>query len=435
MRLQESVQFVTAKLPEIFSSDRADVTTTESLKFITALGEVTLASAPAAARHASIQSLLATLTSMCQAMPMRVQQVCAYALLDTFNSSLWTLHRKAMQSKSEEHINATITYRFLYEQRVAGMSLMLNMLPDIEKKSAHMSEVSEKLTLLKEDFTSFDEELIWHHAIYGESVATLRWQFADMNFWLANVDAWKQRVGEVEPRLKWKASIEKQRFKKFLLSRKSPKFRIPFYVVPSVMKPIPENEMLSEIEQYEHALFNHKTPKPLPEFGGASVYAHYAFSCLEQNQPLKALGAFRKNVMLNLKNPDAWINLGVGNFLANTLHRAKFCFEKAYTLREDIFTTNDLAVAYASLGLREKARNLWKKYLKNETAIEPTYNAATLLLAENNMLDAGKLFQWCGERDKAHGETAFNMAVVMEREAKDFLAERYFALAAKLGVK
>ncbi len=435
MGLQESVQFVMAKLPEVFSAERADVTTTESLKFITALGEVALVSAPPAHLQASIQSVHGALMSACQSLPERVQQVCNYTLLDTFNSSLWTLHRKAVQSKTEEHINATITYRFLYEQRVAGMSLMLDMLADVEKTSVRVGKIMEKLTLLKEDFEAFDEELIWHHAIYGESVATLRWQFADMNFWLANLDAWKQRVGEIEPRLKWKATIEKQRFKKFLLSRKSPKFKIPFYVVPSVMKPMPESEMLSEIEQYEQALFNHKTPKPLPEFGGASLYAHYAFSCLEQNQPLRALAVFRKNLMLNLKNPDAWINLGVGNFLANTLHRAKFCFEKAYSLREDIFTTNDLAVVYASLGMREKAKNLWKKYLKNETAIEPTYNIATLLLAENNLLEAGKLFEWCGAHDKAHGETAFNMAVVMEREAKDFLAERYFALAAKLGVK
>ncbi len=435
MRLQESVQFVTAKLPEVFSSHRADVMTTESVKFITALGEVARACAPPAHLQSSIQSVHDALMSACQALPERVQQVCNYTLLDTFNSSLWTLHRKALQSKSEEHINATITYRFLYEQRVAGMSILLDMVADVEKTSVRVGEIVEKLTLLKEDFAAFDEELIWHHAIYGESVATLRWQFADMNFWLANVDAWKQRVGEVEPRLKWKASIEKQRFKKFLLSRKSPKFKIPFFVAPSVMKPIPENEMLSEIEQYEHALFNHKTPKPLPEFGGASVYAHYAFSCLEQNQPMKALAAFRKNAMLQLKNPDAWLNLGVGNFLAGTLHRAKFCFEKAYALRDDIFTVNDLAVAFASLGMRDKARSLWSKHLKNEAAIEPTYNIATLLLAENNLLEAGKLFEWCGAHDKTHGETAFNMAIVMEREAKDFLAERYFALAAKLGVK
>ncbi|MFQ3607044.1 MAG: hypothetical protein SNJ55_00245 [Chloroherpetonaceae bacterium] len=434
MRLQDSVQFVTAKLPEVFSSERVDVTTTESLKFINALGEIALAPAPAALQ-ATVQSLLATLASACQAMPVRVQQVCAYTLLDTFNSSLWTLHRKVLQTKSEEHINATISYRFLYEQRVAGMTLLLGMLPDVERTSVRMSEVTEKLALLKEEFIAFDEELIWHHATYGESVGTLRWQFADANFWLANPDTWKQRVGEIEPRLKWKSALEKQRFKKFLLSRKSPKSKTPFYALPSVMKPIPESEMLSEIEQYERALFNHQTPKPMSEFGGASVYAHYAFACLEQNQPMKALGAFRKNVMLNLKNADAWLNLGVGNFLAGTLHRAKFCLEKSYALRDDIFTANDLAVVYASLGLREKAKSLWSKYLKNEVAIEPTYNVATLFLAENNLLDAGKLFQWCGERDKAHGETAFNMAIVMEREAKDFLAERYFTLAAKLGVK
>ncbi len=437
MRLQDSVQFLTAKLPEVFSSERVervDVTTTESLKFINALGEIVLTTAPGAL-HASIQSLLAKLASACKAMPMRVQQVCAYTLLDTFNSSLWTLHRKASQTRSEEHIHATISYRFLYEQRVAAMTHLLNALPDVERTSVRMSEVTEKLTLLKEDFIAFDEELVWHHALYSDSIATLRWQFSDMDFWLANPDTWKQRVGEIEPRLKWKAALEKQRFKKFLLSRKSPKSKTPFYALPSVMKTIPESEMLSEIEEYERALFNHQTPKPMREFGGASVYAHYAFACLEQNQPLKALAAFRQNVMLDIRNADAWLNLGVGNFLAGTLHRAKFCFEKAYALRDDVFTANDLAVAYASLGLRDKAKRLWSKYLKNETAIEPTYNIATLLLAENNLIEAEKLFQWCGEHDKAHGETAFNMAIVMEREAKDFLAERYFTLAAKLGVK
>lgn len=436
MRLQDSVQFVTAKLPEIFSSERADVTTTESLKFINALGQVALVTASASAGFQdSIKSLMASLTSACRANPARVQQICTYTLLDTFNSSLWTLHRKAAQTKSEEHLNATIFYRFLYEQRVAAMQLMLSVLPDIEKTSVRMGEVIEKLELLKEDFVAFDEELVWNHAIYAETVETLRWQFTDMNFWLANPDMWKQRVRELEPRLKWKAMLEKQRFKKFLLSRKSPKFKVPFYVLPSVMKPLSESQMVSEIEQYEQALFNHQTPKPLPEFGGASVYAHYALSCLEQNQPLKALALFRKNLMLNLKNADSWLNLGAGNFLAGTLHRAKFCFEKAYTLRDDIFTANDLAVVYATLGLREKARSLWKKYIKNEAAIEPTYNTGTLLLAENNLIEASKLFEWCGEHDKAHGETAFNMAIVMEREAKDFLAERYFTLAAKLGVK
>ncbi|MGQ9805185.1 MAG: tetratricopeptide repeat protein [Chlorobiales bacterium] len=435
MRLQESVQFVKAKLPEIFSSERADVTTTESLKFITTLGEVALATAPAAALHPSIQSFMAALSSACQAMPIRVQQVCTYTLLDTFNSSLWTLHRKASQTRSEEHLNAVVSYRFLYEQRIAGMTRLLSALPDVERTSVRIGEVTEKLDLLKEDFISFDEELIWNHAIYGESVETLRWQFTDMNFWLANPDMWKQRVGEVEPRLKWTKAMEKQRFKKFLLSRKSPKTKTPFYVLPSAIKPMSEADMLSEIEQYEQALFNHQTPKPMPEFGGASIYAHYALLCLEQNQPLKALALFRKNLMLNLKNPDSWLNLGVGNFLAGTLHRAKFCFEKAYTLRDDIFTANDLAAVYATLGFREKAKSLWKKYIKNEAAIEPTYNTGTLLLAENNLLEAGKLFQWCGEHDKAHGETAFNMAIVMEREAKDFLAERYFTLAAKLGVK
>lgn len=431
MRLQDSVQFVTAKLPEVFSSERVDVTTTESLKFINALGEIALA----ATLDASIQSLLATLASACQVMPVRVQQVCTYTLLETFNLSLWTVHRKSLQTRSEEQVNATISYRFLYEQRAAAMTLLLNALPEVERTSVRMSEVTEKLALLKEEFKSFDEELVWHHAIYDESVGTLRWQFADTKFWLANPDAWKQRVEEIEPRLKWKGTLEKQRFKKFLLSRKSPKSKMPLYILPSVMKPIPESEMLSEIEQYEHALLNHQTPKPMREFGGALVYAHYAFACLEQNQPMKALGAFRKNAMLNLRNADAWLNLGVGNFLAGTLHRAKFCFEKAYALRDDIFSANDLAVVYALLGLREKARSLWSRYLKNEVAIEPTYNVATLLLAENNLLDASKLFQWCGEHDKAHGETAFNMAIIMEREAKDFLAERYFTLAAKLGVK
>jgi len=425
-----------AKLPEVFSSERADVTTTESLKFINALGAIVLSSQTDALRS-SIQSLFATLTSASQANPTRVQQICTYTLLDTFNSSLWTLHRKALQTKSEEHVNATISYRFLYEQRVAGMTLLLSMLPDVERTSVRMSEVIERLDLLKEDFISFDEELVWHHALYGESVETLRWQFADANFWLANPDEWKRRVGEIEPRLKWKTQLEKQRFKKFLLSRKSPKSKMPLslYALPSVMKPIPESEMLSEIEQYEHALFNHQTPKPMREFGGASVYAHYAFACVEQNQPLKALAFFRKNLMFNLKNPDAWLNLGVGNFLAGTLHRAKFCFEKAYSLHPDIFAANDLGAVYASLGMREKAKSLWSKYLKNETAIEPTYNFATMLIADSSMIEASKLLQWCGERDKTHGETAFNMAVVMEREAKDFLAERYFALAAKLGVK
>jgi tetratricopeptide (TPR) repeat protein len=437
MRLQDSIQFATAKLPEVFSSERADVTTTESLKFIITLGEIALATAPATTLHLSIQSLIETLTSACQANPTRVQQICTYTLLDTFNSSLWTLHRKALQTKSEEHVNATISYRFLYEQRVAGMTLLLSMLPDVERTSVRMSEVIERLDLLKEDFISFDEELVWHHALYGESVETLRWQFADANFWLANPDEWKRRVGEIEPRLKWKTQLEKQRFKKFLLSRKSPKSKMPLslYALPSVMKPIPESEMLSEIEQYERALFNHQTPKPMRELGGASVYAHYAFSCLEQNQPLKALALFRKNLMLHLKNPDAWLNLGVGNFLAGTLHRAKFCFEKAHALRPDIFTANDLGAVYALLGLREKAKSLWSKHLKNEAAIEPTYNFATMLIAENSLIEASKLLEWCGEHDKTHGETAFNMAVVMEREAKDFLAERYYALAAKLGVK
>lgn len=435
MRLQDSVQFLTAKLPEVFSSERADVTTTESLKFITTLGEVALATAPAAMIHSSIQSLMAALPSVCQAMPIRVQQVCTYTLLDMFSSSLWTLHRKASQTRSEEHLNATVSYRFLYEQRIAGMTRLLSALPDVERTSVRMSEVIEKLDLLKEDFISFDEELIWNHAIYGESVETLRWQFTDMNFWLANPDMWKRRVEGIESRLKWTGVLEKQRFKKFLLARKSPKTKTPFYVLPSAMKPMSEADMLSEIEPYERALFNHQTPKPISEIGGASIYAHYAFSCLEQNQPMKALGAFRKNVMLNLKNPDAWLNLGVGNFLSGTLHRAKFCFEKAFALRDDMFSANDLAVAYAALGLREKAKTLWNKHLRNETAIEPTYNMATLFLAENNLLEAAKLFQWCGEHDKAHGETAFNMAIVMEREAKDFLAERYFTLASKLGVK
>ncbi len=434
MRLQDAVEFVTAKLPEVFSSERADVTTTESLKFINALGAIVLSSHTDRLRL-SIQPLFATLTSACQANPTRVQQICTYTLLDTFNSSLWTLHRKAAQTKSEEHLNATISYRFLYEQRAAGMSHLLNALPEVERTSVCFGEIADKIVLLKEDFMAFDEELIWHHAIYSEPVATLRWEFADWKFWLANPDTWKQRVAEVEPRLKWKTQLEKQRFKKFLLTRKSPKSKTPLYVVPSVVKPIPESEMLVEIEQYERALLNHQTPKPMREFGGASVYAHYAFSCLEQNQPMKALGMFRKNVMLNLKNPDAWLNLGVGNFLVGTLHRAKFCFEKAVALRSDIFSANDLAVSYASLGLCEKAKSLWNKYLKNEAAIEPTYNFATMLIAENSLIEAGKLLQWCGERDKTHGETAFNMAIVMEREAKDFLAERYYALAAKLGVK
>ncbi len=423
-----------AKLPEVFSSERADVTTTESLKFINALGAMVLSSHTDTLRS-SIQSLFATLTSACQAHPKRVQQICTYTLLDTFNSSLWTLHRKALQTKSEEHVNATISYRFLYEQRVEGMSYLLNALPEVEKTSVCFGEIADKIALLKEDFMAFDEELIWHQAIYGEAVGTLRWEFADWKFWLANPDAWKQRVAEVEPRLKWKTQLEKQRFKKFLLSRKSPKSKTPLYVVPSVMKPIPEREMLAEIEQYEHALLNHQTPKPMREFGGASTYAHYAFACLEQNQPLKALALFRKNLMFNLKNPDAWLNLGVGNFLAGTLHRAKFCFEKAYALRPDSFAANDLGAVYALLGWREKAKSLWSKHLKNETAIEPTYNFATMLIAENSLIEAGKLFQWCGEHDKTHGETAFNMAIVMEREAKDFLAERYYALAAKLGVK
>jgi len=437
MRLQDAVEFVTAKLPKIFSLGRPDVTTTESLKFINALGEVVLTASPADALRASIQSLHSALTAACQAHPTRVHQLCTYTLLDTFNASLWTLHRKALQTKSEEHVNATISYRFLYEQRVAGMSHLLNALSDVERTSVRMSEVIERLDLLKEDLMAFDEELVWHHALYGESVETLRWQFADANFWLANPDEWKRRVGEIEPRLKWKTQLEKQRFKKFLLSRKSPKSKMPLslYALPSVMKPIPESEMLSEIEQYERALFNHQTPKPMRELGGASVYAHYAFSCLEQNQPLKALALFRKNLMLHLKNPDAWLNLGVGNFLAGTLHRAKFCFEKAHALRPDIFTANDLGTVYALLGLREKAKSLWSKHLKNETAIEPTYNFATMLIAENSLIEASKLLEWCGEHDKTHGETAFNMAVVMEREANDFLAERYYALAAKLGVK
>ncbi len=432
MRLQDAIEFVMVKLPEVFSSERADVTTTESLKFIQALGAVELAAAPAA-----IQSLRATLTSACQANPTRVQQICTYTLLDTFNSSLWTLHRKAAQTKSEEHLNATISYRFLYEQRVSGMSHLLNALPEVERTSVCFGEIADKIALLKEDFMAFDEELIWHYAVYSEPVSTLRWEFADWKFWLSNPDTWKQRVAEIEPRLKWKTQLEKQRFKKFLLSRKSPKSKTPLslYVLPSVIKPISESEMLSEIEQYEHALFNHQTPKPMREFGGASVYAHYAFACLEQNQPLKALAFLRKNLMFNLKNPDAWLNLGVANFLAGTLHRAKFCLEKAHALRPDIFAANDLGAVYASLGIRDKAKSLWNKHLKNETAIEPTYNFATMLIADNSMIEASKLLQWCGERDKTHGETAFNMAIVMEREAKDFLAERYFTLAAKLGVK
>lgn len=435
MNLQASIDVATQKLPDLFSASRPDVTTTEAVKFVAALGEVALVAPPPAQLHAKIERLKDALLSACHALPERARQICDYALLDTLNASVWTAHRKAVQTKSEDDVNATLQYRFLYEERVAGMTLLLEALPETEKSRPKIVELAEKLALLKEDFAAFDEELIWHHSLYGEPLSALRWRFLELDFWLAKSDEWKKRLAEAEPRLKWREKLNKERFKKFLLSRKSPKSKTPLYVVPDVAKPIPESLALAEIERYESDVLNHREPKPLATEGGMTLYAHYAFSCLAQNLPLKALAAFRKNVMLQLQNPDAWLNLGVANFLAGTLHRAKFCFEKANALRADIHAANDLGATLATLGWREKAIALWSKFLKNDVAIEPTYNLATMRIAENNLIEAGKLLQWCGERDKTHGETAFNLAIVMEREAKDFLAERYFALAAKLGVK